>query len=356
MCTLTLRANGTIPARMDVLSDVLQAVRLKGAVFFDLRAAEPIIAETPPMSRIADMVMPGAEHVIPFHIMLEGGCWVEPLGGSGGPVEFRAGDVVFYPQGHGHIFVTHLGDRAPAEIERYRREEGEIRPLRLDLNPEGEKTMRVICGYLACSAAPFNPLLEALPDQVLAKRPPEGNPIEIDLIRSAIEESEKQRPGRETILARLSELLFVGVLRRFIEQMPDHSRGWLAGLKDPAIGRALQAMHARPERDWTIEELAREAAMSRAAFAERFAERVGETPMKYLARWRMQLAARLLEETGQPIEAIAEQVGYRSEAAFNRAFKTIVGMPPGAWRRRGSNAVPSPASSVAAGLIGQVIR
>lgn len=327
---------------MDVLSDVLQAVRLKAAVFFDVRACEPIVAETPSMSRIAHLVMPEAEHVIPFHIMLRGSCWVESTDSGEPPEKFSEGDIVIYPHGHGHIFVTRIGDRMPADVDAYRRD-GRPLPVRMHLNDDGAWTMRFVCGYLACNATPFNPLLEALPPQVLARRPPEGNPIEVDLIKAAVEESEAQRPGRETILARLSELMFVRVVRRYIEQMPEHSTGWLSGLRDPQISKALQGLHARPAHDWTLDELARECAMSRAVLAERFAQRVGETPMRYLTRWRMQLATRLLEQPGIPIERIAEEVGYRSEAAFSRAFKNIVGAPPGAWRRQsGATGDPNP--------------
>ena len=322
---------------MDVLSDVLQAVRLKGAVFFDVRACEPIVAETPPMSRIGHLVMPEAEHVIPFHIMLRGSCWVESTEGCAEPARFCEGDIVIYPHGNAHVFATTPGDRLPANIDNYRTD-GLPRPVRMDLHVGGPWTTRFVCGYLACNATPFNPLLEALPTQVLARRPPEGNHIEVDLIQAAVEESEAQRAGRETVLARLSELLFVRVIRRYIEQMPEHSRGWLAGLRDAQVGRALQNMHARPAHDWSLDELARECAMSRAVFAQRFAQCVGETPMRYLARWRMQLAARQLEQPGVSVECVASDVGYRSEAAFSRAFKAIVGMPPGAWRRNRSMA------------------
>jgi transcriptional regulator GlxA family with amidase domain len=167
----------------------------------------------------------------------------------------------------------------------------------------------------------------------MAKRPPGGNHIEVDLIDSAVSESETDRAGRDTILARLSELLFVRVLRRYIEDLPESSAGWLAGLRDPPISKVLALMHGDPARDWTLEALAREGGMSRAVLAERFARCVGETPMRYLAKWRMQLATGLLSTPGMPVEAVAEKVGYKSEAAFNRAFKNIVGMPPGVWRR-----------------------
>ena len=318
---------------MDVLSDVMRTVRLNGAVFFDVRASEPVVAQTPHMSVVGHHLMPGASHVIPFHILLRGHCWVESIDSGDPPVEFFEGDIVFYPHGHGHAFVSRVGDRLPLDLDTYRRSDGQPMPIMMNLSGDGPSGLRFACGYFGCDAALFNPLLEALPSQVLARRPKEGNHIEVDLIHTAIVESEAQRAGSETILARLSELLFVRVLRRYIEQLPEHSAGWLAGLRDPNVSRALQLIHGQPSQEWTLEDLARESGMSRAIFADRFSRCVGETPMRYLAKWRMQLAANMLEQPGTAIESIAEKVGYRSEAAFNRAFKSIVGMPPGAWRR-----------------------
>ncbi len=318
---------------MDVLSNVLQAVRLNGAIFFDVRAAEPMVAETPSMSEIGSSVMPGSEHVIPFHIMLRGSCWVEPLGGPGEPEEVHEGDIVIYPHGHSHVFGSKPGQRMKPDLANYVRPREPQPPMKMHINEESAPTTRFVCGYLGCDATPFNPLLDALPCQLLAKRPAEGNLMEVDLIYTAIEESDAGRAGSATILARLSELLFVRVLRRYIDGLPENSGGWLAALRNPAMSTALALIHGRPADDWTLEKLARECGMSRAIFAEKFGTCVGETPMRYLARWRMQLATGLLQQTRRPIEVIAEDVGYRSEASFNRAFKNIVGVPPGTWRR-----------------------
>jgi AraC-like DNA-binding protein len=265
--------------------------------------------------------------------MLRGRCWVETLDSDESPIQFAEGDIVLYLHGDGHIFVTELGVRVPPNLDAYCRTIGQPLPIMMNLTEQGPPSMRFVCGYLACDAAPFNPLLEALPTQVLCKRPEEGNHIEVDLIHSAVAESEARRAGGETILARLSELLFVRVLRRYIEQLPEHLEGWLAGLRDPQISRALSAIHSRPEKEWTLEGLARECGMSRAIFAERFARCVQETPMRYLTWWRMQLASGLLAQRGLPVEEIAGRVGYKSEAAFNRAFKNVVGSPLGTWRR-----------------------
>lgn len=319
---------------MDVLSDVMQAVRLTGAVFFDVRAGEPLMAHTPHMSLVGHRVMPGAAHVIPFHIMMRGSCWVESLDSDDPPAEIHEGDIVMYPFGHGHVFVTNLGDRPPPDLDAYRQPENGEFPIILNLHDGGPPTRRFVCGYLACDAAPFNPLLESLPTQVVTRRPADGNHIEVDLIFSAVEEAGASRDGGQAILARLSELLFIRVLRRYVENLPERSPGWLAGLRDPAIGRALQRLHAEPARDWSLEELGRECAMSRAVFSERFSRCVGETPMRYLSKWRMQLASTILARTSLSIQEVAERVGYESEASFSRAFKGTVGLPPGAWRRR----------------------
>lgn len=318
---------------IDVVSDVLQSVRLTGAVFFDVRAAEPVIAETPNMKLIGHQVMPDAQHVIPFHIMLRGSCWVEDIDGGGDPAELRAGDVIIYPRGHGHIFVTTLGDRLTPDLDAYRRPEAGQLPIMMNLYDAGPPQLHFVCGYFACADAPFNPLLDALPNRVLSRRPEGGNHIEVDLIYSALRETGAERIGSDAILSKLSELLFVRVLRRYIETLPDRSIGWLAGVRHNGIRRALELMHGDPARNWTLADLAKSAAMSRTALSEAFTSVVGYPPMRYLALWRMQQASALLAATNLSVEAIAHEVGYQSEAAFTRAFKASVGDPPGAWRR-----------------------
>ncbi len=319
---------------MDVLSSVMQSVRLNGAVFFSVAASPPLIAHTPNMRDIAGRVMPAAAHVIPFHIMLQGACWVETTDREEPPVRFGPGDIVLYPRGDGHIFVTRLGDRLPPDIDVYKRPDSGRLPIMMRLGDEAAPELRFVCGYLGCDAGPFNPLIEALPSRIHAACQPEGAHIEVGLIHEAVEESATHREGGEAILARLSELLFVRVLRRYVAELPDDAAGWFAGLRDPQLRAALALIHAQPERDWSLADLARQCGMSRAAFAERFATCVGQTPMRYLARWRMQVASGLLRDGRLSIEAVAEEVGYHSQASFTRAFKSFVGAPPGVWRRR----------------------
>jgi len=167
-------------------------------------------------------------------------------------------------------------------------------------------------------------------------RPVDGGRWVTDLFGVALQEGGSGRAGGETILAKVSELMFVEVIRCYIETLQPESRGWLSGLRDPHVGKALRLIHARPAEAWTLERLAREAGLSRTVFAERFSDYVGVSPLHYLKGWRLQLARRLLEQTGFGVSRAAAEVGYESEAAFNRAFKKFVGVPPGAWRRRRS--------------------
>ena len=143
------------------------------------------------------------------------------------------------------------------------------------------------------------------------------------------------------MLGRLTELMFVEIIREYMQQLPEHQGGWLAGLQDPHVGKALRLLHGSPMRGWTVEELARETALSRSVLAQRFTDLVGEAPMRYLANWRMQLAKEMLREGANSIQEIATRVGYESEPAFNRAFKRATGFPPAAWRKGLANASQS---------------
>jgi len=191
-----------------------------------------------------------------------------------------------------------------------------------------------VCGFLGCDARPFNPLLAALPRVIhLSRAANEGASGWLGtLLNIAIRESGSARAGRDNILARMSELMFVEAIRRYIEMMPAAHTGWLAGLRDPIVGHALAALHGDPSIPWTVEALARAVGASRSVLADRFTDIVGEPPMQYLALWRMQLASRRLLE-GEPVAQVAAAVGYESEAAFSRAFKRLVGSAPAAWRR-----------------------
>jgi AraC-like DNA-binding protein len=318
---------------VDVLSDVLRAVRLTGAVYFDVRARAPWVAETPATPRICSQVMPDFEHVIAFHIMLDGWCWAQLADESEPPIRMEAGDAVIFPEGEGHYMGTERGRRSQPDLALYYRPLDRALPFVInEFGGEGEPA-RFVCGYLGCDARPFNPILDALPRMLHVRASTTGGMLTNDLIRVALHEHEQPSAGGETILSKLSELMFLQAVRQHIDSLPPESTGWLSGLRDRHISTALRLMHAKPEENWTLEMLAREAGLSRSGFAERFVAIMGVPPMQYLANWRLQRAARLLEQPSISIAQAASAVGYESEAAFNRAFKKQVGLPPGAWRR-----------------------
>lgn len=317
---------------MDVLSDVLRAVRLTGAIFFDVEASAPWVAETPSAVAIGGQVMPEAEHVVMFHAMTSGGCWAELLDGSVPPLRLDAGDIVVVPMGDPHVLGSTPGIRAAPDLKMYYRPTDRQLPFYVTQLEGGGERARFVCGYLGCDARPFNPVLHALP-RILHARGADGAECMTQLIRLAVDETTMRRSGGETVLSKVAELMFVDVVRRHIDTLPPDAGGWLSGLRDTQIGAALALMHGRPAEAWTLERLAQEVGLSRSVFADRFAHFVQDSPMHYLTRWRMQLATRLLERQGVGVAQVAAEVGYESEAAFNRAFKKYVGEPPGAWRR-----------------------
>jgi AraC-like DNA-binding protein len=214
----------------------------------------------------------------------------------------------------------------------YRRPDTQL-PTVIRQHGGSQRRAEVICGFLGCDARPFNPLLAALPRTIHVRPQPGDDGVIGQFVRLALAESAARRAGGESVLAHLSELLFIEVVRRHLAALPSEQRGWLSGLRDEQIGRALGKLHQRPARPWTLEELAGEVGMSRSALAERFAHFVGVPPMQYLAQWRMQLAATLLSASAIGLAEMAPRVGYGSEAALSRAFKRWVGVAPAQWRQ-----------------------
>jgi AraC-like DNA-binding protein len=328
---MLVRPDTGMSAKTDVLSDVLRAVRLTGAVFFDFELSSPWVAEAPPSREIAASVMPGAQRVIEYHLIARGACWAQILGGE--PMLLREGDLILYPQGDPHVLSSAPGMRATPDLSMFRRGPTPL-PLVYEMGGGGDDRARVVCCFLGLDERPYNPLLTALPRVVhLSARGPRAAAGWLStLVNIAVTESGAGRSGGENVLERLSELMFVEMVRQYVETLPPEQTGWLAGLRDPVVGRALGAMHAEPAADWTVEGLARRTGVSRSVFAERFTEMVGQPPMQYLALWRTQIASRLLADGGH-VAAVAAAVGYESEAAFSRAFKKSVGLAPAAWRR-----------------------
>lgn len=327
---------------MDVLSDVLRAVRLTGAVYFDINARAPWVAASPPTAIICANVMPDFERVISFHIMLDGHCWAQLSDESEPAIKLESGDAVIFVRGEPHVMASEPGKHGMPDMGLYVRPTD--RPLPFVFNEfggAGEKA-RFVCGYLGCDSAPFNPILEALPHIMHVKSSSAAGRLIHELMRTALQETQSPRAGGETILSKLSEIMFLQAVRDHIETLSTSSKGWLSGLRDRHVGAALALMHGRPADPWTLDTIAKEVGLSRSAFAERFADCMGVPAMQYLGNWRLQLAARALERQGTSVAQAAAEVGYESEAAFNRAFKRLVGVPPGAWRRgRGAGQIPT---------------
>jgi AraC-like DNA-binding protein len=321
----------------DVLSDVLRAVHLTGAVYFDFELSSPWVVEAPPSREIVGKVMPGAQRVIEYHLIARGSCWGHAVGQE--PMRLHEGDVIVFPQGDAHVLSSAPGMRAAPDMSAFASRSTPL-PMVYELGGGGPDRARFVCGFLGCDERPYNPLLTSLPPVIhlSAAGPHAATGWLGTLLNIAVNESGRARAGSENVLARLSELMFVETIRRYIETLPAAQTGWLAGLRDPMVGHALAALHGEASEPWTVERLARVVGLSRSVLAERFTEMVGQPPMQYLALWRMQLASRLLVDGGQ-VAAVAGAVGYESEAAFSRAFKKLVGQAPATWRR-GSIARP----------------
>ena len=325
---------------MDVLSDVLRAIRLTGAVYFDIRARAPWVAETPATSRFRAKVMPGFEHVIAFHIIMDGWCWAYLTDEPDSAIRLKSGDAVIIVGGESHIMGTERSKPEDPDLSKFYRPKDRSLPFVFsELGGSGDR-VNLVCGYFGCDARPFNPILNALPRLLHVRAASFGETPIQDLIGMALRESAHPSAGGETILSKLSELLFLQSVRSYLEGLPSDATGWLSGLRDPHIGAALRLMHARPGDRWTIDALAREVGLSRSAFSERFSDLMGMPPMHYLSNWRLQVAAQHLTRHGTSIAQAAADVGYDSEAAFHRAFKKQVGMSPGLWRRSRMNDSP----------------
>ena len=315
---------------MDALSDVLRVVRLNAAVFLDAEFTAPWCVGEPSGVEVCVEQMPRAQHVVIYHMVTEGSVQVAVRDQE--PRVAETGDLIVIPSGEPHALGSDLSlPRAPGErliVDRGLDEVGQVR------HGGGGAVTRLVCGYLACDSSLFNAVLAPLP-RVMIVNMREGASAQwlTSSLRFSITESGAQRAGAGTVLAKLSELMFVEALRRYIESLSPEQTGWLAGLRDRFVGKTLALIHAKPAYAWTVEELAREVGLSRSALGERFTSLVGQPPMQYLTRWRLQLAADLLRSSARSIAAVAGEVGYDSEAAFSRAFKRELGVAPAAWRQ-----------------------
>jgi AraC-like DNA-binding protein len=314
---------------MDALSETLRVVRLVGAIFLQGRFSAPWCYFSPRADTAAPVLEPSAEKVVIFHLITEGECFVEIDGEP--PTRLIAGDAIVFPQGDAHVMTSEPGLK-PATGARL--DTVFARRPRVLAYGGGGATTRLICGYLACDTRLARMLLTGLPKlvRVNVRGSNAGTWLEAS-VRYALAEARSPRPGGSGVLAKLSEVLFIEVLRLYMNEQGDGRTGWLAGVGDRIVGAALNALHSRPAHAWTLEELASEAATSRSVLAERFQLLVGSSPMHYLTQWRMLLAANLLSGSNASLARIAEDVGYQTDTAFSRAFRREYGTPPATWRR-----------------------
>jgi AraC-like DNA-binding protein len=326
---------------MGLVSHLLRSVRLSGGVFFRAEFSAPFCVESPTCDHIAELLELGPRRVVPFHIVMRGTC--EARIGGRDPIALTADDVVVFFHGGTHeVASPGAAHRVPiAPLLPPPPYHGRIQDVS---HGGGGAVTTMMCGFLHHEPVVFNPLFCGLPEVIVVGRRERDHTRRLHRILQDIEdEARVMRPGSECLMARLTELLFIEVLRTYMARVPDGGSHWLHGIGDPFVSRALQLIHEQPARDWSLAELGREVGRSRSALSERFSEIVGVPPMQYLARWRMQLAAQLLLDSEATVAGVGARVGYGSEAAFNRAFRRVVGLPPAAWRREHSRPSSHPA-------------
>jgi AraC-like DNA-binding protein len=316
---------------MDALSDALRVLRLTGAVFLDAEFTAPWCVVSHGGSAPGSPMLSSGPNIVFFHVLTEGRCKAR-LTGGGATLELTAGDLIMLPRDDDHLLGSdlHLAPTPSATLV-LPAADGEL--MRIEHGGGGEKT-RFVCGFLSCDERLCGPMLETLPR--ILRVPLGDGPATAwltSLLRAGTRETSAPRPGGETVLAKLSELVFVEALRRYIELLPEQETGWLAALRDRFVGRALALLHQRPGHSWTVEELAESVGLSRSSLAQRFTDLIGQAPIQYLTRWRLTIAAQRLRNESISLARIAADSGYESEAAFNRAFKRALGTTPAAWRR-----------------------
>lgn len=333
---------------IDLVSDVLRTVRMHGAIFFDVEAHAPWVSEAPHSSVLAPMVFPEARHMIEYHIVTEGQPWACIVDADQEPEQLGPGSVVVFPHGDAHVLSSEPGMRSPPDLAAFDGRAGQALPYRVESAGNGENRMRLICGFLGSEALPFNPLIQALPRCLhVADAYTSENGWLKSLIDAILRESQETRVAGASILSKLSELIFIEVVRRHVECRASVQADWFQALSDPVAGGAIRRFHAEPARAWNLDDLAREIGTSRTILVERFKSRMKMPPITYLSRWRMQVAAGLIAGGSRSLARIAEEVGYESEASFSRAFKRVTGTPPSRWRDHGGYALAADPPEVA---------
>ncbi len=315
---------------VDALAEVLRAIKIDSAIYLNGEFSEPWCVLSPEASHLAPAFGRDGSHVIVYHLLCEGRAYCEVE--DGGSVELVAGDLVALPHGHRHRIGAggrtppiDVGTALPGILERG------LEPV---MAGGGGESSKFICGYLACDPHLSQSFLGGLPPiiRLNIRDDVSGQWLENSL-RFSVSQAASRDPGAQEIVAKLSEVFFAEALRRFQRELPPGETGWLAGAREPSVGRALMLMHHRYAHPWTVPQLAREVGVSRTVLSERFRHFLGESPIAYLTRWRLRLGARALTSTSRSVAEIASDVGYESEAAFNRAFKREYASPPARYRR-----------------------
>ena len=326
---------------MDAFSEVLSGVRLKGAMFFSAEFSAPWRISAPHSRALASTLVPDAPHMVIYHFVVDGAALARLENGP--DVELSPGDIVVFPHGDEHHLSggsgVHQVESAAVLLKIATRD---ISPMQ---SGGGGATTRFVCGYLTVDPLLCGPILESLPPmlKVNVRTDRSGHWLEQSILH-LVEEAASDRAGSDAMLAKLSEALFVDTLRRYVAGLPDQTTGWLAGARDPVVGKSLALLHRRAHHPWTIADLAAEVGLSRSSLVERFTRYLEEPPMAYLTGWRLRLAAQALSSSSKGVADIAAAVGYESEAAFNRAFKRTFGVPPARYRRQSRNPASSPGS------------
>jgi AraC-like DNA-binding protein len=319
---------------MDAFSEVLSGVRLKGAMFFSAEFSAPWRISAPNSRALALTLAPDAPHMVIYHFVVDGSALARLE--EGPDIELSPGDIVVFPHGDPHQLSGGSGISRVDSTEVFRK------IATHDLSPMqaggGGATTRFVCGYLTCDPLLCGPILESLPPmlKVNVRTDRSGHWLEQSILH-LVEEAASNHAGSDAMLAKLSEALFVDTLRRYVTALPEQTTGWLAGARDAVVGKSLALLHRRPSHPWTIAELAAEVGLSRSALVERFTRYLSDSPIAYVTGWRMRLAAQALTSTSKGVADIAAEVGYESEAAFNRAFKRVFGVPPAQYRRKNRN-------------------
>ena len=302
----------------DALTDILESVRMRGSIFSRASLFAPWGIESGELGRGI------------FHAVVRGRAYVQ-LAEGGEPIVLERGDVVLMPFGHNHLMTDE-----PVRKTRPLRELNSVDANgmgHLAVEGDGPHTS-LICGEITFDGGEAHPVFSMLPP-LIRVRDIDGSmaPVVETLVELIANEVDGRGPGADAVIARLTDVLVIYVLRDYVSRLPEDEVGWLGALRDPEIRQALGLMHSRPDKPWTVEELSRAVGMSRSSFFGRFKEVVGESPLQYLTRWRVHVASRLLREDGASVSTAARRVGYATDAAFSNAFKRVMGIRPGAYRR-----------------------